>query len=196
MSFESKGHTPAQPPASVPEPFGQRLIGGLDRLAQLCGACCAAMIPVMVAITVLVVVLRRGFNIGSIALQESIIYLHAWIFLVAMAYTLRADGQVRVDIFYRKFSASQQAWVNAIGGLVLLLPLCVVLLVTTSQYALRSWQIGETSGDAGGLPFVYLLKSFMPLASALLLVQCLTEVAASTLTLIERPVQRSDEAGV
>lgn len=99
------------------------------------------MIPVLVAITVLVVVLRRGFNIGSIALQESIIYLHAWIFLVAMAYTLRADGQVRVDIFYRKFSASQQAWVNAIGGLVLLLPLCVVLLVTTSQYALRSWQI-------------------------------------------------------
>ena len=174
----------------------QRIIQGVDQFSRLCGVTCAAMIPVMVLITVIVVVLRRGFSVGSIALQESIMYLHSWIFLVAMAYTLKADGQVRVDIFYRKFSDVQKAWVNALGGLVLLLPLCVVLLATTSQYALRSWHVGETSGDAGGLPFVYLLKSIMPLAAGLLLLQCLAEVAANTLRLIHRPVTRSDATRV
>lgn len=181
-------------PANDSGRVSQRIIQGLDQFSRVCGASCAAMIPVMVLITVVVVVMRRGFSVGSIALQESIIYLHSWIFLVGMAYTLKADGQVRVDIFYRQFSPLQQAWVNAVGGLVLLLPLCVVLLVTTSQYAFRSWQVAETSGDAGGLPFVYLLKSFMPLAAGLLLLQCLTEVVANTLRLIERPVSRSNEA--
>lgn len=184
---------PDHPPAAEHHGAGQRLITALDLLARYCGYLCAALIPLMVLVTVIVVVMRRGFSVGSIALQESIIYMHAFVFLVAMAYTLKADGQVRVDIFYRKFTPLQQAWVNALGGLVLLLPLCVVLLITSSQYALRSWHISETSAEAGGLPFVYLLKTLLPVATALLLLQCFTEVLASTLRLIGRPVARLDD---
>ncbi|WP_317932506.1 TRAP transporter small permease subunit [Halioxenophilus sp. WMMB6] len=181
------------PVASQSSGFAATLVTTLDQFARVCGYTCAAMIPLMVAITFAVVVLRKGFQTGSIAMQESITYLHAWVFLVAMAFTLKTEGQVRVDIFYRKFNHRQQAWVNAIGGLVLLMPLCVVLLITSWDYALRSWEIHETSAEAGGLPFVYLLKSFLPLSATLLLLQCLAEVVASTLCLIERPVQRSEQ---
>ncbi len=170
--------------------FLHKLVAFIDRLTGFTGHICAALMPVMVAVMFTVVVLRYGFGIGSIALQESITYLHAWIFLVAMAYTLKADGQVRVDILYRTFSPKNQAWVNAIGGLVLLLPLCVVLLATTIDYAARSWAIGETSAEPGGIPLVYLLKSFLPLAAGLLTLQCLNEVLANTLRLIDRPVTR------
>lgn len=187
-------HVAELPPASRSTRLGQDLIALNQHITRLCAASCAALIPVMVAITVVIVVLRRGFNIGSIALQEAVIYLHAWVFLVAMAYTFKADAQVRVDIFYRRFSPQQKAWVNALGGLVLLLPLCTVLLVTSGQYALRSWQIGETSAEAGGLPLVYLLKTMLPLAAALLLVQCLSDVMANTLRLIGRPPARHPAA--
>ena len=169
-----------------------KLITAIDLLTRCSGYLCAALMPVMVVAMFSVVVLRYGFGIGSIALQESITYMHAWIFLVGMAYTLKADGQVRVDIFYRQFSAVQRAWVNAIGGLVLLLPLCVVLLVSSLGYAERSWNIGETSPEPGGIPYVYLLKSFLPLAAGLLTLQCLTEVLANTLHLIDRPKTRVD----
>ena len=97
-----------------------------------------------------------------------------------------------MDIFYRKFNPRQQAWVNALGGLILLLPLCVVLLITSFDYAGRSWEILETSAEAGGLPFVFLLKSMLPLAALLLLIQCLIDVLANTLTLIQRPVERPE----
>lgn len=179
---------PDLPPAGRSTRLCQQLIYLNERLARFCGATCAAMIPFMVLITVVIVVMRRGFNLGSIALQETVVYMHAWVFLMAMAYTFKADSQVRVDILYRKFSPTQKAWINAIGGLVLLLPLCVVLLITTSQYALRSWQVGEVSAEAAGLPLVYLLKSIMPLAALLLLLQCLGDVASNTLRLIGRPV--------
>lgn len=169
-----------------------RLVIALDHLARLSGVISAAMIPVMVLLTFVVVILRYGFDIGSIALQETIIYLHSWVFLVAMAYTLKADGQVRVDIFYRRFNPAQQAWVNAIGGVLFLLPLCTILLITCTEYALRSWAIGETSAEAGGLPLVYLLKSMLPLAAFILLLQAVADVLANTLLLIQRPVSRPD----
>lgn len=181
-----------QPPALESRGACQRLLTALDHIARLTGALCAALIPLMVLVTVVVVVMRRGFSLGSIALQESIIYMHGFVFLMAMAYTLKSDAHVRVDIFYRRFSPRNQAWVNALGGLVLLLPLCVVLLVTSGQYAARSWYISETSAEAGGLPFLYLLKSLMPLAAGLLLLQCGAEVLANTLRLIGRSPSRPD----
>ena len=79
----------------------------------------------MAAVTFTVVVLRYGFNLGWIDMQESVVYLHAAVFLLGSAYTLQHDGHVRVDVFYRGFSRKRKALVNLIGTLFLLLPVMV-----------------------------------------------------------------------
>jgi TRAP-type mannitol/chloroaromatic compound transport system permease small subunit len=167
------------------------MITQLDRCAQITGFLCALTLPIMVAATFVIVLLRYGFGIGSIALQEAILYLHSWIFLAGMSYCLKADAHVRVDILYRNFSSRGKAWVNALGGLTLLLPMCVVLLLTSWDFASRSWAIREVSAEADGLPFVYWLKTLLPLGAALLLLQCLLEVLANTLVLVQRPAKRT-----
>ncbi len=133
----------------------------------------------LVLVTFSVVVLRYLFEVGSIALQESILYLHASVFLLGAAYTLRVDGHVRVDIFYRHLSARGQAVVNLLGALLLLLPVCGFLLWISWDYAATAWSLREGSRETGGLPYVYLLKTLIPLAAFLLILQGISQMLAS-----------------
>ena len=130
-----------------------------------------------VLLTFLVVVLRYGFDWGSIAMQEAVIYLHALVFMAGMAYTLGHDEHVRVDIFYAKLSPKAQAWINLLGTLLFLLPFCVFVLWVSLPYAAGSWRLLEGSREAGGLPLVFVLKSFIPLMAVLLLLQGLSLAA-------------------
>ena len=125
----------------------------------------------MMLLACCVVLLRYGFNIGSIALQEAVTYCHAFIFLLGAAFTLQQDAHVRVDIFYQRFSAEQKAWINALGCLTLLLPFCIFLLLSSWQFFDNARVISEGSADPGGLPFLYLFKGFLPLSMLLLLLQ-------------------------
>ena len=133
----------------------------------------------LVLVTFSVVVLRYLFEVGSIALQESILYLHASVFLLGAAYTLRVDGHVRVDIFYRHLSARGQAVVDLLGALLLLLPVCGFLLWISWDYAATAWSLREGSRETGGLPYVYLLKTLIPLAAFLLILQGISQMLAS-----------------
>jgi len=117
----------------------------------------------------LVVLLRYAFGIGSVALQESVTYMHALVFMLAAAYTLRTDGHVRVDIFYGSWPQRRQDWVNLFGSLFLLLPLAIFLLLASWGYVSDSWSRRETSVEAGGLAYVYLLKSIILVMAAQLI---------------------------
>ncbi|RPH99002.1 MAG: TRAP transporter small permease subunit [Lysobacterales bacterium] len=118
-----------------------------------------------------IVVLRYGFNLGWIWLQESVTYLHALVFMVAAAWAFQTDDHVRVDIFYRARSERYRNWVDLVGTLVLLLPFCLFLLVIGWDYVAASWANREASREAGGLPLVWLLKSLILVLPALLLLQ-------------------------
>ncbi len=131
----------------------------------------------------LVVTLRYGFGIGNIALQESLTYLHGALFMLAIAYTLAEDEHVRVDVLYQRFSPRQRAWVNLLGTLFLLLPVCGALFWLSLDYVLSSWKEQEASAN-GGLPFVYLLKSLLLILPALLTIQGLAELMRHSLTLM------------
>ncbi|HEY0634431.1 MAG TPA: TRAP transporter small permease subunit [Gammaproteobacteria bacterium] len=146
-----------------------RLIQLCDTLNERVGRLAAWGTLAMVAVTFAIVVLRYLFNLGWIGMQESVTYLHAAVFMLGAAYTLKHDGHVRVDIFYQKASARGRAWVDLLGTLLLLLPFCLFLLWVSWDYAASSWALQERSGD-GGLP-IYLLKSLIPLTALLLLVQ-------------------------
>ena len=125
----------------------------------------------IVFITFIVVILRYVFDIGSIAFQESTTYLHAFVFMLGAAYTLKHDDHVRVDIFYRKMSVTKKAWVDLIGTLVLLFPVCLFILYSGWDYVFSSWGLLEESGEAGGLAYVYILKSTLLLMPILLMLQ-------------------------
>lgn len=137
----------------------------------------------MVAVTFGVVVLRYGFSLGWIWLQEVVTYLHATVFMLAAAWTLQDDGHVRVDVFYRTLTARGRAWVDLGGIGLLLLPLCLFLIVVGFDYVGRAWQVMEGSREAGGLPAVYLLKSLILLLPILLLGQALCTARRAVLAL-------------
>lgn len=155
----------------------------IDRFSDLTGRAVAWLTAVMVLVTFLVVVLRYAFDWGEIALQESITYLHAMVFMLGAAYTLRHDGHVRVDIFYRKMTPRGQAWVNLLGTLLLLLPVSLYVLVESWPYVSASWSVHEGSREAGGLPGVYLLKTLLVVMPMLLVVQGVADALRSLLTL-------------
>lgn len=137
----------------------------------------------LVALSFLVVVLRYGFNLGWIWMQESITYLHAAVFMLAAAWTLQCDGHVRVDIFYCRRSPRWRAAVDLAGAVLLLVPFCLFLLVIGWDYAAASWRLMEGSREAGGIPLVYLLKSLILALPALLLVQALVGMRVNWRTL-------------
>lgn len=122
-----------------------------------------------------IVLLRYAFNIGSIAFQESITYMHGLVFMLAIAHTLKINGHVRVDILYQRFGAKGKAWVNLLGTCFLLLPVCAFILAISWEYVAASWSYYEGSREAGGIDAVFLLKSLIPLMAGLLLLQGVSE---------------------
>jgi TRAP-type mannitol/chloroaromatic compound transport system permease small subunit len=161
-----------------------RVIGVCDALNERVGRLTAWGTLAMVAVTFTVVVLRYLFNLGWIAMQESVTYLHAMIFMLGAAYTLKHDSHVRVDIFYQKASARGRAWVDLLGTLLLLLPFCLFLLWVSWDYVAASWGLHEGSRDSGGLPWLYLLKSLILVSALLLLLQGVAMVLRNLLAVL------------
>lgn len=164
-----------------------RLARGIDGTIRLIGEVVAWLALAMVLVTFLVVVLRYAFDLGSIALQESVTYMHASLFMLAIAYTLGRGGHVRVDIFYQRMGPRGRAWVDLLGTLALLIPVCVLIAWLGFDYVASSWAVGEGSREAGGLPGVYLLKTLILLMPALLLLQGLAWALRNALFLLGNP---------
>lgn len=158
----------------------------LRSFVAFCGRSVAWLTLAMVLLTFTIVVLRYGFNLGWIWLQESVTYMHVAVFTVAAAWTLQVDGHVRVDIFYSNMTEKKRARVDLIGTLIFLLPFCVFLLVMAWPYVANSWKLLETSREPGGLPLVFVLKSLMLVMPALLVVQGLINAMDAWRTLRSR----------
>ena len=126
---------------------------------------------VVVLLQFALVVARYLFGLGSIWVTEAVIYGHATLFMLAAAWTLRAGGHVRVDVFYAEASPRTKAMVDLAGALLLLLPFALVLVWLSLPYAARSWAILERSQESSGLPLVFVLKTLIPLFAALLALQ-------------------------
>ena len=143
----------------------------IDRFTTRIGRAAAWLALAVVLLQFALVVARYLFGLGSIWATEAVIYAHATLFLLAAAWTLRAGGHVRVDIFYAEASPRTKAMIDLIGAVLLLLPFALVLLWLSWPYAARSWAILERSQEASGLPLVFLLKSLIPLFAVLMALQ-------------------------
>jgi len=135
----------------------------LDRFSASLGKATSWLTLLMVLVTFAVVVMRYVFDLGFIWLQESVVWMHACVFMVGAAYTLQQEEHVRVDIFYRAMTQKRRAWVDLTGVIVFLLPLCAFLCWAAFDFVLVSWRLHEASRESGGLPYplISLLKSIL-----------------------------------
>lgn len=142
----------------------------------------------MVGMTALVVGLRYGLGQGSVALQESVTYLHCMVFMLGAAMTLERGGHVRVDILYRNWSVPRRALVDLLGSLLLLIPLMIFTLYSCWGYVADAWAVRESSIEAGGLHGIYLLKTLILVMAVMLLLQGVADALRNALVLagIER----------
>lgn len=151
------------PPDRLP-----RLFDSINtHVGQLVAWCALAMVLVQFAI----VIMRYVFAYGSIPVQESILYYHSVLFLIGAGYTLKRDGHVRVDIFYRAASAKRKALIDLIGVAIFLIPVCVATLWFSWSFVINAWEIHEGSQEPLGLHLVYLLKTLIPVFAVLILIQ-------------------------
>lgn len=141
----------------------------IDRVSEVTGNAVAWLTLLMVIVTFVIVIMRYAFDAGLIWLQESLIWLHAIVFMVGAAYTLKHESHVRVDVFYRSMSARSQAWVDLVGVLLFLLPLCLFLAYKAFGFAAISWSMHEASREPGGLPYPVL-----PLVKSVLIIMPVT----------------------
>lgn len=151
----------------------------IDRLCAAIGRGVAWIALLLVVTTFATAVMRYGLDRGLLWMQESITWMHALLFMLGAAWALRSGDHVRVDVFYRKLGARRQAWVDLLGTVLFLLPLCGYILFESWPYVRQSWQIHEASREAGGLRGLYLLKSVIPVTAVLLALQGVSEAVRS-----------------
>ena len=122
-------------------------------------------------------------DMGSVFLQDVVLYLHGSLFLLGAAFALKRGAHVRVDIFYRNFNKSKKALVDLLGNVIFLQPVCWTILLYSWGYVEFSWRIMEVSPEPDGLPFVYIQKSLLIAVAALLSLQSLSEILKSYLVI-------------
>ena len=176
-------------------PF-EMLVLGIDHFTEWTGRIIAWLTLAMVALTCAIVLMRYFFETGSIALQEAVTYLHAVVFLAGAAFTLKRKGHVSVDIFYQNFSPRTRSVIEILGALFFLLPVCLLILIFSWDYVASSWATNEASREAGGLPWVYLLKTLLLLMPATLMLQGLSEAIKNILFLLHGATPAALEGGV
>ena len=155
------------------------LIRIINLINRVIGETVSWLTLLMVLVTVLVVVLRYGFNIGFIWMQESVRFMYSAVFLLCAGYTLFKDKHVRVDVLYLSLSERKKAIVDLFGSIFLLLPVCFVIFYYSWSYVLNSWQQLEGSIEERGLHLVFLMKTFIWLFAILVSMQSVATIINS-----------------
>lgn len=146
------------------------------------------LVYAMALIQFAVVILRYVFGLNFIFMQESVTYLHGFVFLIAAGYALLTDDHVRVDIFYRDATTEKRAIVDLAGAYLLLFPFCFVLLWAAGPYVASAWSVLEGSTEQSGIQGVFLLKSLIPVFAVLLLLAGVVLSEKAVRSLLERDV--------
>ena len=149
----------------------QRLADAFDQINHWTGMTVRWFALLMVLLQFTVVLLRYVFGFSSIALNESVLYLHAALFMLGAGYTLLVDGHVRVDIFYAAATDRTKARIDAFGYVVLAIPSMAALLYWTWPSVINSISMMEGAISVGGIPGVWFLKSLIPAFCILLIIQ-------------------------
>ena len=166
------------------------LVRSIDSLNDWVGRTISWLTVIMVAIVFFVVVLRYLFSVGWIAMQETYVWMHGTIFMLAAAYTFLHDGHVRIDIFYRDARQTYKSLVNILGCLFFVLPVLWIVGSKGLPFVERSWGRLESSAEAGGLPGLYFFKTIILVFCFLFSLQAISLTLRSIAELLGREIPR------
>lgn len=164
----------------------ETIISGIEWITETIGKAFAWLTLGSVIVCFAVVVLRYGFGVGHVWLQELYVWLHAMVFTGCAGYALKHNSHVRVDIFYGSMSARNQAWVNFLGVTLLVIPWMTLMVWLSWPWVRASWRMGESSGASDGMPDLYILKSMLIVMAAVLVLQAVALALRSALILLGR----------
>ncbi len=170
-----------------------RLVDGLNTLLAQSIKWLALTMVLMVSG---LVIMRYVFGISAIKAQESVIYMHAFLFLLAAPAALLTDTHVRVDVFYEKLSIKGRAIINLVGTFFLLMPVCILIFKLGGAYAARAWVIFEGSPESDGIQAVFLLKTAIPVFAMFMMLQGSAMAARAAMVLSGKAMTPSQETGV
>lgn len=150
------------------------IANAIDRMNTAVAGAVKWLALIMVLVQFCIVIGRYVFGFNSIAAQESVLYMHATLFMLGAGYTLLVDKHVRVDVFYAKVSDAARRRVDIFGHIFLLIPSMVALLYWSWPSVRNAWAILEGPISVGGIEAVFLLKSLIPAFCVLILLQSLS----------------------
>lgn len=164
----------------------EKLARGLDSVVEIAGRVggwCGFGLLVVMASNVL---LRYVFNTGSVAMQELEWHLMAPVSLLCIAFAIKHEGHIRVDILYARMSPRGQQVIDLISCVCALL-LCIIIVHLSIPYVMQAYNIGERSPDPGGLPYRWIVKSMIPLGFFFLGLQSLASVFRALVPFLDKP---------
>jgi TRAP-type mannitol/chloroaromatic compound transport system permease small subunit len=144
-----------------------------NRFSDAIGVFSATLLLLLVLNVFYDVIMRYLFNDVSIGMQELEWHLFSMVFLFGVAYTLRADGHVRVDVIYERLSVRKRAVIDIVGTLLFVWPFCILVAGYGVGFAHEAYLINETSGDPGGLPYRWIIKGMISLSLVCVLISSL-----------------------
>ena len=155
------------------------MIAFIHRLNETLGRAVSWLSLAMVLLMFVSVLLRYVFNFSTVWQQELVTALYAVLFLLAAGYTLKHDGHVRIDVLYQHFSPRKKAWVNILGVVLFLWPVCGALFYTSFDFVLSSWHLLEASPEYNGLYGIFLIKTCLWVFAVCVALQGLAVVGES-----------------
>ena len=158
----------------------------LSTINKYAGYFCASLVVLMTINVFLVVVLRYLFGISFIWMQESYVWLHAFIFMLGAGFTYLSNEHVRIDVFYRDASKKYKSIVDILGNIILVFPFLYIIWKYSFTFVTRSIQINEISREVGGLPALYILKSAILFFCIFLFIQSISNIIKSINNFSER----------
>ena len=164
----------------------KNLSSTISYINKIAGFICAIIVVLMSLNVFLVVVLRYLFGISFIWMQETYVWMHAYIFMLGAGYTYLNDDHVRIDIIYRSSSKLYKALVDSIGIIFLLFPFLYIIWNYSYPFVYKSWQMNEISREAGGLSMLYLLKLAILLFVLLLSIQAIAKIINNFINIIQK----------
>lgn len=161
----------------------RKFIAIADAVNARAGRAAAWLVLAMTAVVFAMIVLSAAFRLGWVWMRELVTYMHGVLFMAAAGYTLLRGDHVRIDVFYAKFSPRGRAWVEILGFALLMAPVCLLIIWTAIPYVWESWRVLERSDEASGVPALFLLKTFLLIFPALMLLQGLSLALRAVLVL-------------
>ncbi|MBF0679461.1 MAG: TRAP transporter small permease subunit [Devosia sp.] len=159
------------------------LVRGISAINWLVGQVLSWLALACVLVCFTVVVQRYFFHVSVLWMQDLYVWLSGAMFTGVAGFALLRQDHVRVDIFYRPASIRRKAISDLVGVLLFLIPFMIIVWVYALPAVRRSWGFYEASSNIGGMPGLFILKSFILVFAVLVALQGIAMAARSILVL-------------